>query len=74
MTLDNIDRLIRGRGDVTLGRVGPIRCAAVAASGDQPLAMLVRRRGESLEDLLQRLDDAIDRAWNDEEFVDEINP
>jgi hypothetical protein len=71
--LDNIDYLIKGRGEVTLGRIGPVSCAAVAARGDQPLAMLVRRKNESLADLLRRLDAAVKAAWEDEVFIDEIN-
>lgn len=46
---DNIDTLVKGGGDVTIGRIGPVRCAATAADGDQPLAMLVRRLRESFE-------------------------
>ena len=37
------------------------------------LAALVRRRGESLEALLTRLDEALERGWEDGEFIDEIN-
>lgn len=69
----NIDALVKGNGDITIGRVGPVRCAAVAADGDQQLAMLVRRPRESLEELLDRLDMAIGKAWDEEEYVDEIN-
>jgi hypothetical protein len=69
----NLDILIRGHGDVTLGRVGPVRSAAVAADGDQMLAALVHRPRESLEDLLTRLDAALERAWEEQEFTDEIN-
>ena len=71
--LKNIDFLVRGNGDITIGRIGPIRCAAVAADGDQQLAALVRRPRESLQDLLARLDTAIERAWQDDVFLDEIN-
>jgi hypothetical protein len=69
----NLDFLVRGHGDITLGRVGPVSSAAVAADGDQMLAALVRRRGESLEALLTRLDEALERRWKDDEFIDEIN-
>jgi hypothetical protein len=69
----NIDFLVRGNGDVTIGRIGPVRCAAVAADGDQQLAALVRRSRESLEELLARLDVAIEKAWEDQEYIDEIN-
>ena len=71
--LKNIKLLIEGNGQITLGRIGPIRCAAVAADEDQQLAALVRRRGESLENLLVRLDAAIEAAWEKEMFLDEIN-
>jgi hypothetical protein len=37
------------------------------------LAALVRRPGESLDDLLIRLEDALDRAMNEDEYIDEIN-
>ena len=69
----NIDTLVKGSGDVTIGRVGPIRCAAVASDGDQMLAALVRRPKESLEELLARLDAAIGDAWENDVFADEIN-
>lgn len=55
----NIDELVRGGGDITVGRIGPVRCAAVAADGDQ-----------QLEDLLDRLDTAIAKAWDDEEYIE----
>ncbi len=72
-TLKNIEALIDGSGEISIGRVGPIRCAAIASDDDQQLAALVRGRGESLEALLQRLDAAIERAWEGDEFIDEIN-
>jgi hypothetical protein len=69
----NIDALVKGNGDVTIGRIGPVRCAAVAGDGEQQLAMLVRRPREPLEELLDRLDTAIGKAWDEEEYIDEIN-
>jgi hypothetical protein len=36
--------------------------------------MLKRRRGETLAQLLTRLDQAIARAWTEEIYTDEINP
>jgi ribosome assembly protein YihI (activator of Der GTPase) len=35
--------------------------------------MLRRRPQESLQQLLERLDEAIGLAWNKQEFTDEIN-
>lgn len=37
----NIDWFIRGKGEITFGSVGPIRCAAIAADQHSALAMLV---------------------------------
>jgi hypothetical protein len=71
--LKNIDALVKSGGEVTIGRIGPVRCGATAADEDQSLAMLVRRSGESLEELLDRLDGAIVKAWDEEEYIDEIN-
>lgn len=47
--------------------------AAVASDDHNMLAALVRRDGESLMELLQRLDAAVDKAVNDQIFTDEIN-
>ena len=69
----NIELLIDGDGDITIGRAGPIRCAATAANEDQCLAMLQRRHGESLLDLLQRLDQAIAIADETGECIGEVN-
>lgn len=43
--LANIEFLIDGNGDITIGRVASIPCVATAADEDQCLAMLVRRPG-----------------------------
>ena len=72
-SLPNIESLIDGDGDVTIGRVGPIACAATAADEHHSLAMLVRREGETLEQLLMRLEAAIEKAVEEEIFIDEIN-
>jgi hypothetical protein len=72
-TFPHIESLIDGDGDITIGRVGPVRCAATAADEDQCLVMLQRRPGETLLALLQRLDQAIASAYDDGEFIDEIN-
>ena len=69
----NIDTLVKSGGEITIGRIGPVRCGATAADEDQALAMLVRRPEESLEELLNRLDRAIVNAWDEGEYIDEIN-
>jgi len=73
MNLKHIAELLNGEGSVTLGAIGPVGCAAVASDGNNCLAMLVRYAGESLEDLLTRLDEAIRAAVEDEVLTDEIN-
>lgn len=50
----------------------PVGCVAVATDGHNSLAMLVRRPGEILAQLLARLDQAIDKALT-EDIYDEIN-
>lgn len=73
MKLDNIELLIDGSGEISIGRAGPVRCAACASDEDRALAMLVRRPGESLSELLKRLDTAIEDAMERQIFTDEIN-
>jgi len=70
---ENIEALIDGRGDITIGRIGSVHCAATAADEDQCLAMLVRRPDESLPDLLRRLDAAIADAYENSVYIDEVN-
>jgi hypothetical protein len=47
---------------------------ATPTDGHNCLAMLVRRRGETLTQLLTRLDLAIAKAFTEDIFTDEINP
>lgn len=73
LRLPNIAEPIK-HGDITIGRKEPIGCVAVASDEDTTLAMLVRRKGESLFPLLARLDQAIQKAYDEDVFTDEINP
>jgi hypothetical protein len=62
-------------GGITIGIIPPLNeCVAVAHEGRHTLAMLKRQKGESLAQLLSRLDLAIARAHTDDIFTDEINP
>jgi hypothetical protein len=62
-------------GEITIGIIPPLsECVAVAHEGRHTLAMLKRQKGESLAQLLSRLDLAIARAHTDDIFTDEINP
>lgn len=65
--------LSAGYGDITVGAVGPIKCAATACDEDQQLAMLVRRDGETLVQLLVRLDKAIEQVYEHDRHIDEVN-
>lgn len=71
-SLPNIAQLITD-GEITVGRLAPVGCVAIASDGHNSLAMLKRRKGETLVQLLTRLDQAIDRAWAEDVFTDEIN-
>ena len=72
-SLPNIEFLIDGNGEITIGQVGPVACAATACNDHQALAMLVRRNNETLEQLLMRLETAVEKAVEEETFIDEIN-
>ena len=72
--MKNIEALIDDGGEITLGPVAGFECAATAADGNNALAMLVRREGETLGALLRRLDKAIARYYDAGETIDEINP
>jgi hypothetical protein len=73
-TLTNITALVEEGGEITLGHLDAIgKCVATATDDAQCLAMLVRRKGESLDALLRRLDAAIVDAYENEHFTDEVN-
>lgn len=70
----NIETLIEEGGEITLGRLPPFDCVATATDdADTCLAMIVRRDGETLNQLIKRLDKAIHLAWTDDWFTDEVN-
>jgi hypothetical protein len=71
-SLSNIAELIR-HGQITVGVIRPMGSVAIATDAHQSLAMLVRRKGESLPQLLERLDLAVGNALQDEIYTDEIN-
>jgi hypothetical protein len=62
------------RGEITIGIIPPVKeCVAIAHEGRTTLAMLKRQKGESLAQLLTRLDLAIALAHTEDIFTDEIN-
>lgn len=62
------------RGQITLGEIPPIRRAALAAVGKNARVALVGRDRESIAELLQRLDAALDKAMADGTAIDEVLP
>jgi len=68
-----LEALLDDGGQIMLGTVKPIVGAAVAHDGKQTLAMLKRRSGETVEQLLQRLDRAVYTAIDTGLRIDEIN-
>lgn len=70
---DNISWLIENGGRISIGKAGPVLCAALACDEDSQLAALVKGENESLMDLLKRLDNSIVLAWEEEKYIDEIN-
>ena len=76
MDIDNLENLVwlvENEGEVSIGRVGPYPCIAVATDEHNQLAALVKKSDESVGGLLMRLNEAVQKAWDDEIFTDEIN-
>jgi len=71
--LAHIAELIDCGGQISIGAIRPIPCAAIANDEHQCLAMLQRRPGETLHQLLRRLDAAIATARDRGVLLDEIN-
>jgi hypothetical protein len=71
--MKNIETLIDEGGNISIGRLSPFDCVAVATDDHNSLAMLVRRDGETLSALMKRLDKAVGLAWSDDLFTDEVN-
>lgn len=69
----NLEALIEGGGEITIGSVPPFECVATATDEHNCVAMLVRQPSESLDGLLQRLDAAIEAAYEYDHFIDEVN-
>lgn len=73
LPLPHIEELIEF-GEITVGNKYPVGGVAVASDGHNALAMLVRRDGETLAQLLTRLDQAVAKALDQDIYTDEINP
>lgn len=69
----HIEQLIADGGQITVGELDPIACAAVANDEHNTLAMLRRRPRETFTQLLARLDLAVGLAYVEDIFTDELN-
>jgi hypothetical protein len=72
--LGNIEWLLAEHGAITLNDMPPVGCIAAAADNHTCYAMLARRTGETVLQLLQRLDTAIATAADTAITIDEVNP
>jgi hypothetical protein len=61
----NITLLLENAGHITVGQVAHIDGAAIAADENTVFVTVVRRHGESVEELFHRLDDALGRALHE---------
>ena len=69
----NLDRLTRHGGSYLIGDTKSIAGAAIASDSREVYAALIRRAGESLDDLHQRLDDVVGQVMRGErEPVNEV--
>ena len=62
------------RGQVTIGEIPPIRRAVLAAVGKKARVALVAGDGETVAQLLERLDAALGRAMAENSVIDEVLP
>lgn len=67
--------LSSGGGTISLGAVNhsSLRYTAIATDEHNMLVALVRNRGETLRELLDRLEHTLGPALEDDIYVDEIN-
>jgi len=61
-------------GQITIGEIPPIRCAALAAQGKNPRVSLVALPNETVPELLQRLDAALAGFIASGTITDEVLP
>jgi hypothetical protein len=66
--------LDKTRGQITLGEIPPIERAALAAVGKKVHVALVGHDGETMGQLLERLDTALGKVMADKSVIDEVLP
>jgi hypothetical protein len=69
----NTETLIDEGGSISITDLESIGCVVAASDSNNCLAMLVRRDGERLRDLMARFDAAIGLAWSHGLLTDEVN-
>lgn len=69
--MNNLEALIEGGGQVTMGQEDDCPCVAIATDEDV-VAMLVRHDGETLTALLRRLDRAVGKYFETGVVIDEV--
>ena len=60
-------------GKITIGEMDPVGGVAIASEGRHTYVMLRRREGETLDQLMNRLDHAIAKVVQEGTLTDEIN-
>lgn len=74
-TFGNIQSFLDStRGQITIGEIPPIRRAALAAQGKKARVALVSQDGETIAQLLARLDAALGKAMAEDTEIDEVLP
>jgi len=62
------------RGQITIGEIPPIERAALAAVGKRVHVAILSRDGETMGQLLERLDTALGKVMADDSVIDEVLP
>jgi len=62
------------RGQITIGEIPPIERAALAAVGKRVHVAILSRDGETMGQLLERLDTALGKVMADNSVIDEVLP
>ena len=72
---DNLQAFVdKTRGQLAIGKIPPIPCAALAAVGKTVKVALVCGPKETASELLQRLDAALGKVLADGKPIDEVLP
>jgi hypothetical protein len=74
-TFEHLQKFLdKTRGQIAIGEIPPISRAAYAAKGKKIRVALVAREGESVAQLLERLDAALGKAMAENIVIDEVVP